>query len=116
MRTWGRVYSDPDTWTWVEVSTDDQGFNDYVYITTLVQTLLLNLGESPFYADYGIPAQPAVIQQIFPDFYVAMTQQQFAPFFAALTVAKVDAAYPSYRINITTQQGVRVNAEVPIPT
>lgn len=115
MRTYGRVFNHDGTWTWVQVNTDAQGFDDYVWIVTLIQTLLLNRGESPFYANSGIPAQQSVVQQVFPDFYITQTQQQFAPHFASLTLAKLPGRTPSYRVNATTQQGVRVNEVVPIP-
>jgi hypothetical protein len=78
--------------------------------------LKLNLGESPFYANYGIPAKPSVVQQVQPDFYVSRTQTQFAAYFAALIVAKTANLPPTYRINVTTNQGLKLNAEVPIPT
>lgn len=115
MRTWGRAgYPDGSRGPWVEVSTDANGLNDAVMVTTLAQTLQLNLGESPFFANYGIPAHPAVIQQIFPDFYVARTQQQFSGFFAALTVAKLAGRTPHYRINVTTQLGAKISMAIPI--
>lgn len=87
-----------------------------VWVTTLCQVLLLNLGESPFYADYGIPAHPAVIQQVFPDYYVTFTQMKFAQYFASLIVSKVNVPDPTYNINVTTHNGVKLNAAVPIPT
>lgn len=108
MRTYGRLNG-----RWVEVSTDANGFNDAVYLTTLIQCLKLNLGESPFYANYGIPAHPSVVQQVFPDFYVAQTQQQFAPYFASLLIAKQNAPTPTYQINVTTHQGGRVATSIP---
>ena len=101
MRTWGRVGG-----VWTEVSTDAQGNNDYVYITTLIQVLLLNLNESPFYADYGIPAQRSVVTQIFPDYYVVVTQKKFAPYFSSLQISKQSAPMPTYLINLVTKQGV----------
>ena len=55
MRTYGRVYAEDGSYTWVEVSTDANGFDDMVMLTTLAQVLKLNLGESPFYANFGIP-------------------------------------------------------------
>lgn len=116
MRTWGRVYDVNGKPTWVKVETDSAGFNDEVMIVTLAQTLKLNLGESPFYANYGIPAHPSVVQQIAPDFYVQMTQQQYAQFFASLALAKTRENPPTYQMNIITQQGARINATVPIPT
>lgn len=115
MRTYGRITNADGTKTWVEVQTDANGYNDYVMITTLAQVLLLNLGESPFYANYGIPAKPSVVQQVFPDFYVARTQQQFAPNFASLIVTKLNSPTPTYDINVTTNQGVKPNmSAVPI--
>ena len=35
MRTYGRNYNPDGTYTWVEVSTDANGYNDDVYLTTL---------------------------------------------------------------------------------
>jgi hypothetical protein len=101
---------------WVEVDTDANGNNDLVYVTALCQALLLNLNESPFYANFGIPAQASVAQQIPPDYYVAMMQQAYAPYFASLMVSRSSSATPTYQINILTHQGVRLNASVPIPT
>jgi hypothetical protein len=110
MRTYGRVAGSPQ---WVEVTTDAQGNNDYVYVTTLCQVLQLSPNESPYYANYGIPANPSIIQQIFPDFYVARTQQQFAPYFASLTIAKQALPRPVYNVNVTTNQGVQIAASIP---
>lgn len=113
MRTWGRIVNEDGTKTWVEVQTDANGFNDSVYITDLIQVLKLNLNESPFYAKYGIPAHPAVIQQVFPDWYIWQIQRQFAPFFASLIVSKVPAGItPTYRIDITTNDGFKKQLEI----
>lgn len=126
MRTYGRIYVrdsqgaaiDPQPAgypKWVEVDTDAAGFNDMVWLTTLIQTLKMFLGESPFYANYGIPANTAVIQQIAPDYYMARTQQQFAQYFASLILAREPGAKPTYRISVTTHQGVKLNVSVPVP-
>lgn len=119
MRTYGRTWSGgavgKGTPTWVEVDTDANGYNDSVWLTTLCQVILLNRGEAPFDANFGIPAQQSVIQQVFPDYYMSLTQQQFAPHFAALTLAKVHSPTPTYRINVTTQQGVTAQEYVPVP-
>jgi hypothetical protein len=113
VRTWGRVNG-----IWTEVTTDANGFNDQVYLTTLIQTLKLNLGESPFYADRGIPAQQSVIQQIQPDYYVLRTQALFAQYFAALLVAKVpqqpNQPNPAYSVNVTTQNGATLTGPIPV--
>ena len=114
MRTYGRVFNPDGTYAWTEVSTDANGHNDYVYITTLIQVLKLNLGESPFYANYGIPAAQAVLQQVAPDFFMAQVQQQFAPFFASLVLAKIAAYPPTYGINLVTQQGVKMALTIPV--
>lgn len=112
MRTYGRIYDELGEPTWVEVETADNGDNSYVYITTLIQCLKLILQESPFYANYGIPAIQSVVQQILPDFYVAQTQVQFAPYFASLIVSRISADPPTYQVNVVTKQGARINATV----
>lgn len=114
MRTWGRTYNEDGTYQWVKVSTAPDGNNDLVWLTTLIQCLKLNLGESPFYANYGIPARPAVIQQIFPDFYVFRTQQQFAQYFASLIITKLNDPTPHYRVNVTLNNGVKAQMKVPV--
>lgn len=117
MRTWGRPPGLQDANgnpAWVEVQTDANGFNDYVFITTLAQTLKLNLGESPFYADRGIPAHQSVVQQVHPDYYVAVTQSLFAQYFAALIIAKIPSVTPTYRLAITTHAGAKFNVVVAI--
>tara|TARA_B100001105_G_scaffold243814_1_gene225072 strand:+ start:217 stop:558 length:342 start_codon:yes stop_codon:yes gene_type:complete len=111
MRTYGRK-NENGVPTWVEVSSDPIDGDDYVWITTLIQTLKLNINESPFFSNYGIPAQPSVVQQVFPDFYVAQTQTQFARHFASLIVSKLDAPSPTYQVNVTTHQGTRITAQV----
>jgi hypothetical protein len=116
MRTYGRtrdVLSGAKKW-WV-VTTDANGYNDSVWLTTLAQVCKLNLGESPFFANYGIPAHPAVVTQVYPDFYMARTQQQFVNYFASLILTKQPDAVdddlrpaPSYRINVLTNYGSRI--------
>jgi hypothetical protein len=115
MRTWGRV-TDPVTKakTWVEVTTDPvTGDNSLVQLTTLIQVLNLNLNESPFYGDWGLPARQAVIQSIAPDYNVMLTQQRFAPYFASLLVSRVGDNPPTYLINATTKQGVKFVGTIP---
>jgi hypothetical protein len=114
MRTYGRRYSPDGSYKWTVVETDPAtGSNDAVWLTTLLQCLQLNLGESPFYADYGISAMQSVIQQLWPDYDVARTQQQFAGYFAALIITRVPgASKPTYKVNVTTHQGVKITATV----
>lgn len=113
MRTWGRVTLPDGTKQWVKVETAPNGDNSAVYITALIQVLKLNLNESPFYASWGIPAYPSVLQQIPPDYYVQLTQQRFAPYFASLTVTRVSANPPTYQINLLTKQGAALSLTIP---
>ena len=115
MRTWGRVIDAAGNKKWVIVEEDADGDFSYGWLTTLIQTLKLGLGESPFYAQYGIPAQPSIVQQIYPDYYVSMTQQQFAGYFASLTISKVTgAANPTYNIEVVFLNGVSYRQEVAV--
>lgn len=113
MRTYGRITNPNGTKTWVEVTTDSRGFNDNVYLTTLAQCLKLNLGESPFYSNYGIPAQQTIVTQTFPDYYVAQTQSQFAPYFASLSINRVVGSYPPvYNAQAVTHSGAILTTEI----
>jgi len=111
LRTYGRVPVDPldpkGKKRWVVITTTPAGLNDDVYICALAQTLKLNIAESPFYANYGIPAHQSVMQQIMPDFYINFTQQYYSQFFANLSVAKLPTADPEYRFSVITHQGFK---------
>jgi hypothetical protein len=115
MRAWGRVRNSAGQLVWQISQTDAAGNNDLFYVTALAQVLLLNKNESPFWANAGIPAQQDVVQQVFPDYYVSLTQQQYAQYFASLIVIKQQSPTPTYQINVITHQGVQINASVPIP-
>ena len=115
MRVYGRLPSTTSTpGAWIEITTDANGYNDAVYITALVQCLKLSLNESPFWANWGIPAQQSVVTQIFPDFYVALMQQRFSQYFASLTITKVASRTPTYDINIVTNQGAIVEMSIAV--
>ena len=123
MRTYGRIVPDilyPDVKKWVEVDTDANGFNDMVWLTTLIQVIKLNLGESPFYANYGIPAHQSVVLQIAPDLYMSRIQQQFASHFLSLIISKQPNALdadgtpaPSYLVSVITTYGATLAVQVP---
>lgn len=126
MRVFGRtqdVLTGVKKW-WV-VTTDVNGYNDSVYLTALAQVVKLNLGESPFFANYGIPAHPSVVMQIYPDFYMTRIQQEYAGYFAFLLLTKIPDAVdedfrpaPSYMINVLTNYGsmigIRVQPDYPM--
>jgi hypothetical protein len=105
------------TSVWVEISTDANGNNDFVWLTTLCQCLLLNLGEDPVFSNYGIPVIQSVQQGVPPDLYVARMQQAFAPYFASLKIQRDtdQNGNPVYKVGVMTNQGVTINASVPIP-
>jgi hypothetical protein len=122
MRTYGRVAQNPlypKVLTWVEVDTDNGGFNDLVYLTTLAQVLKLNLNESPFFGNFGIPAKSSVIYQVYPDYYVTFIQQQFAKYFTSLIVSRAvvttskGQTVPVYTINVVTQYGSKLTTQIP---
>lgn len=104
MRTYGRNSLN----VWVEI--DDP---NYVQLATLAQTLRLQTGESPFFANYGIPANQSVLTQIPPDAAVARTQTQFAPFFASLAVNRViGITVPTYNIRAVFLNGTIIQSTV----
>lgn len=114
MRTWGRV-EENGVKKWVAVESDARGDFSYGWITTLIQTLKLGLGESPFYAQYGIPSQQSIIGQVYPDYYVTMVQQQFSRYFASLSITKVPgAANPTYDIAIITLNGTTFRSQIAV--
>lgn len=115
MRTYGRVTNPDGSKTWVVVTTNANGSNDMVWLTTLIQVLKLGLNESPFYANYGIGAQQAVMSQVAPDYDVAKTQLQFSGYFASLAIARAPADVPTYAVKVTTHQGVSLNTNVQVP-
>jgi hypothetical protein len=122
MRTWGRTRDIlTGAKTWVEVSTDANGYNDMVYLTALVQTLKLNLGESPFFADWGLPATASVRTQIAPDFNAVLTQKRYAAFFLSLMLIRqpdgvddTNRPVPQYAITVITNTGAVLSGVVPV--
>lgn len=113
MRTYGRTYNPDGTYQWVKVETDANGKNDAVYLTTLAQVLKLNLGESPFYANYGIPQQKTIVTQVFPDYYVMVSQMQFSPYFASLTITRQqDRPDPVYDVTAVAHSGAILQTKI----
>lgn len=108
MRTYGR----DSTGKWVQVTTDEYGYNDAVYLSTLVQCLKLSPEESPFYAQYGIPAVASVVQQVIPTFYVNRLQGFFAQYFSSLQITLTQIDPPIYTISVITNSGSKIITEV----
>ena len=120
--TWNATTINPNvSYQWQEVQTDANGYNDAVYVTALCQVLQLQTGESPMYANAGIPVRQSIATQVFPDLPVYLIQQQYAPYFASLKITKVNAVNefgsptPVYDVQIITQAGSIINLSVPIP-
>jgi hypothetical protein len=114
VRTYGRIYTDGVP-QWVEVTDVGEPTSDYIWITTLIQNLKLILGESPFFANYGLPSEQAVIQQIAPDYHVSLTQQRFSQYFASLIISRIPGSLtPTYRVNILTRAGTRFQEDIAV--
>jgi hypothetical protein len=123
MRTFGRIVPDPlfpAKKKWVEVDTDANGYNDMVWLTTLIQVIKLNLNESPFYSNYGIPAHSSVISQLAPDYYMNYIQQTFAGYFMFLSITshsnvldEDNIPSPGYTVTCITQYGAYLSHMVP---
>lgn len=117
MRTYGRTTNPDGSKTWQVVATDASGQDDLVFLTTLCQVIKLDRGESPFFGNYGIPAYQSVIQQLFPDFYASLTQQQFAQLFAALAISRVpNTTPPTYNVKVVCHNGATIEINEQVPT
>ena len=104
MRTYGKT----NAGQWIEVVE-----TSYVWLATLAQTLRLNEKESPFYANYGIPAHDSVMSQIAPTIAINRTQAQYSSYFANLSVTKDEAAtQPTYNISAIFQNGTTFQSQV----
>jgi hypothetical protein len=123
MRVYGRI-RDPLSGkkTWVEVDTDARGYNDNVYLTALVQCCKLNWGESPFFANWGVPAHQSVMVQQPPDYAMALMQQRFSPYFMSLVMSRQENALdenntpsPAYLLNIIFNWGAKLSTLVALP-
>lgn len=98
------------------VETDSAGNNDLVYLTCMCQVILLNLNESPSFANLGLPARQAVLSGVPPDYNMSLIQRYFAPYFASLVITRAPKSNPpAYLVNVVTHQGVKLSARIPIP-
>ncbi len=115
LRVWGRITNSDGSKSWVEVSTDSSGNNEAVYVTWLAQVIKLNLAESPFWANWGIPQYQTIMTQIAPDFYVQQTQSFFSGKFSALSITRVPGLFnPTYNVNVVLQTGMPMTVQVPV--
>lgn len=112
-RTWGRTYDEFGNATWVMVTPDSEGNSDALYLTAIAQVIQLQLNESPFYANYGIPAQQSVMTQIYPDYYAMKIQEQFSNFFASLLISREPQTNPPmYNVQAITHKGAILGVSI----
>jgi hypothetical protein len=103
---------------WVEVQTDVNGDNSWVYLVTMLQELQLELNESPFFANRGLPARESILQQVAPDLYMSLIQQNYSQYFASLVISRQPdpaSGDPTYQVNVIFNSGVIINTAVPVP-
>lgn len=108
-RVWGRVHNANGTRTWNAYETSDSGSDDMPNFIWLQNVLLLQLNESPFYSDWGVPVHKTLATQIFPDYYMSLTQQRFAQYFASCIITRVATDQPEYQVSIVTKTGIKVD-------
>lgn len=109
MRTYGRNSQGQ----WIEVDTLSTGDSSMVWLTTFVQCLKLNLGESPFWGNYGLPSLQSVQSQVAPDVYVAQMQAAFSQYFVSLSVSRqLGSITPIYNITAIMNNGSIVSTQV----
>lgn len=120
MHTWGRVQNTDGSYSWVRVETEDNGSNDLVYLTSLLQEIKLQKGESPFFADRGIGAKDSVMSQLWPDYDVVLIQQRYSSYFASLVITKTagtpdgGSIDPTYQVSVITNYGTSITAKIPV--
>lgn len=84
-----------------------------MWVATLVQTLRLSENESPFYGNFGIPAQDSVRAQAAPDAAIARTQSQYSGRFASLSIsADQTATEPTYNVTVVLNDGTLLEETV----
>jgi|SRR5580700_9616641 hypothetical protein len=124
-RVYGQTMDELGNLTWVTVTTDANGYNDEVNLVWLAQVLQLNTGESPFYSDWGIPAEQSVLTGVYPDYHVMRTQQRFSTYFPSVIITRlppvapipppIAAPGPTYRVNVLSNTGA-ILPPITIPT
>lgn len=120
MRVWGRQVNSDLSYTWVEVETDANGYNDEAMLTAFCQVLQLQPGESPFYSQYGVPSIQAVQNQVFPTANVYFMQKLYSPNFVALSVSPTSSTdsnksvYPVYNVTAVANSGAILTRQVAI--
>jgi len=110
MQTFGRDIEGQ----WYEVTTDSNGFNDDVYLTTLAQVLQSDINESWLFAELGIPARQSVIGRTHPDYFVERVRAYFSRFFANISIAQTtdEEGTPIYFVDVLKNDGSDYKATI----
>lgn len=104
-RVWARIHNDDGTRTWQAIETTSAGSNDNLNFIWLQNVLLLNINESPFYSDWGVPVHQTMVSQILPDYYMSLIQRRFSEYFASVIINRISATTPTYSISVTSATG-----------
>jgi hypothetical protein len=107
LRTYGRsTNQDTGITSWVTVTSTPEGSDELVWFTDLLQALQLDLGESPFFGNVGIPVQETIASGIYPDFYVNALQNYYSPNFAVLYITRDSTQFdPTYDVYVQFSNG-----------
>lgn len=90
---------------------------DEIYVFWLIEVLRLILGESPFSADWGIPATETIATNIYPDYYVSIVKEKFAPYFQYLSIERLDHNVDRavvYKVEIIKLNGQSVSENIKV--
>lgn len=110
MRTYGR----DSAGNWKMVTTDLNGWDDDVYLTTLAQVLQSDINESWLFPEMGIPARQSVIGQTHPDYFVERVRAHFAQFFPSITITQTTQSdnTPVYYVDVLKNDGSEYKATI----
>ncbi|UMM63143.1 hypothetical protein [Aristophania vespae] len=102
MRVWTRQFQSDGTRKWVAVT------GNQAIIAWLQNNLLLQLGESPFYADKGLPVTQSLISRIWPDYYLNQLQEFFRDYVSTIQITRDTSVVNdglSYKILVIFKDG-----------
>jgi hypothetical protein len=78
-------------------------------VTIVKHELQLRVGESPFFADAGIPAEDSIITQQEPDYFVNQVKARYQSKFNRFDISKISGNPLVYNIALTTKNNQTVN-------
>ena len=115
MRVYGRTIDNTrpnaNFYKWQVVQDDD----DNIRLTHLIQVLQMDIQESPFYSNWGMPVANALITGVLSDVAINNTINQFAQYFAALQITRGISNDPKeiyYQVDVVLKNGKNVTLDV----